>query len=466
MLLAASLLFVGRANATPNCDSLGYNLFPQNKINKLYLYFPPADDSTFPDVRFPQDPSTPAAHKFDVTELTSYMTASPATGPDLMSQIFDVVSDDFCEFNVQVVNTTACPPQTFARRNTVAIGTDSMTDADAADQFGQAQGPDTADQTAVDFARVWAGTYQPGAGQPGGELEGTKSTLARWGWAIGGTVAHEAGHNYGMSHDDGDILDASETPGQNLMAAGTTYSYAQRAGSRRHFSDHEYSILASNVGLSVQTMFNWTLVNPNQNAATAFSMHFVSLQSQLTLATPYTGSLSPWAAPTLVNKGPVTFRNNLAYFEYELTWDTGQTWAGGAAGQVPGGVTFTVGVGFNTVDPNTPDAIIIVNATLLDGTRAPLPLHPRVPGFDAGVLRPNDGTFAITVINPTGEALIVEDVTVQFLPRLVAIDSMVPGGERLRDPFDEPINLWSEKHLDLKARITAKLDLPMKGWRK
>src|SRR5689334_15187309 len=159
MLLAASLLFVGRANATPNCDSLGYNLFPQNKINKLYLYFPPADDSTFPDVRFPQDPSTPAAHKFDVTELTSYMTASPATGPDLMSQIFDVVSDDFCEFNVQVVNTTACPPQTFARRNTVAIGTDSMTDADAADQFGQAQGPDTADQTAVDFARVWAGTY-------------------------------------------------------------------------------------------------------------------------------------------------------------------------------------------------------------------------------------------------------------------------------------------------------------------
>lgn len=458
LVFTLALFIAGPAAATPSCTLLGYNNNPQNKINKLYLYFPLADDPSFPDVRFPPDPSTPAAHKFDVSELTSYMGVG--TSAELQAQIFDVVSDDYCEFNVEVIATTTPPPQTFARRNTVAIGTDSMFDADAAEQWGQAQGPDAADQTAVDFARVWAGTYQAGAGQPGGELAGANSTVARWGRAIGGTVAHEAGHNYGLGHEDGDPVGANEDPKEDhLMAEGKVYSDKQRASYRRHFSDHEYSLLASNVGLSVQTMFNWTLVNPNQNAASGFSMHFVSLQSQLSLASVYTGPSSPWAAPALVNKGPVTFRSDPSYFEYEITWSTAKTWTGATPGQVPGGASFSVGVSFNTVDPSTPDAIIIVDTMLFDGTRGPLPLHPRVPGFDAGDLSPKDGTFAVSLVSPVPEPMIVENVTVQFLPRQASIDSMLPSDKGLRDAFELPITVWSEKRFEPKARLAAKLDV-------
>jgi hypothetical protein len=188
-------------------------------------------------------------------------------------------------------------------------------------------------------------------------------------------------------------------------------------------------------------------------------MHFVSLQSALSLASVYTGPLSPWATPTLVNKGPVTFRNDPSYFEYDITWDTAKAWSGATPGQVPGGASFSVGVSFNTVDPTTPDAIIIVNTTLSDGSRGPMPLHPRVPGFDAGELSPKDGTFAVSLISPAPEPLIVEDVTVQFLPRQTSIESMVPGNERLLDPFDLPINVWGVKRFQPKARLAPKLDV-------
>jgi hypothetical protein len=200
--------------------------------------------------------NTSPAHRFDVTELPNYT----GNTTDLENAVFDVVSDDYCEFDVQVRETNIAPLNTSGRRNTVAIGSD--TDPTNSATFGLAQSVDTGDATAVDFARVWAGTYQTQYGGAGQALNGANSTLDRWARSIGGTAAHEGGHNYGMSHADGLVLVPGEDPVQHhIMAAGSNYSGEDRAGYRRHFSDHEYSLLAANVGLSIQTMWNWDLIN-------------------------------------------------------------------------------------------------------------------------------------------------------------------------------------------------------------
>ena len=50
------------------------------------------------------------------------------------------------------------------------------------------------------------GLFRPVPGGPPleGALRGNHSTLERWANSIGSTAAHEAGHNYGLSHADGD----------------------------------------------------------------------------------------------------------------------------------------------------------------------------------------------------------------------------------------------------------------------
>ena len=140
---------------------------------------------------------------FDTSLLTSYT----GTAAQLRNAVTDVVKDDYCEFNVQVRPTTTAPPATFARRNTVAIGTDSNPAG-----FGIAENVDLGDAFAVDSARVWAGTYQDVGGGAGGALNGASSTLQRWARGIGGTAAHEAGHNYGLSHSHDATSAAGRTP--------------------------------------------------------------------------------------------------------------------------------------------------------------------------------------------------------------------------------------------------------------
>src|ERR1041385_1764124 len=187
--------------AAPHC----YTSYGGGKPNKLYLYFPAVADPTYPEVgTINGGPPTQPAHAFNIADLPSY-TGNTA---DLENAVYDAVADDYCEFNVEVIKTTTAPPTTFARRNTVSIGTDDGTSSGGL--FGLAQNVDTGDATAVDFAHEWAATYQGLYGGPGGALNGANSTLDRWANAISGTAAHEAGHNYGLSHNDGLPLAAGE----------------------------------------------------------------------------------------------------------------------------------------------------------------------------------------------------------------------------------------------------------------
>src|SRR6266542_2953679 len=133
--------------AAPTCP-LSYGSTDAAKSHKLFLYFPTAADATFPNYATGVSP----AAAFDVASLSAGIGTTAA----LRDRIYDVVVDDYCEFNVQVLSTTtnpatmASPP---ARRVTVAVGSDNT------GAWGQAQEVDIGDGIDIDFARVWAGTY-------------------------------------------------------------------------------------------------------------------------------------------------------------------------------------------------------------------------------------------------------------------------------------------------------------------
>jgi hypothetical protein len=441
-LTILSIFIATSAMAAPQC----YVSYGGTKPNKLYLYFPTADDSSYPEFGITgSTPPTSPAHAFNISDLTSYT----GTVDDLRNAIYDVVADDYCEFNVEVIQTTTVPPTTFPRRNTVSIGTDDGTSYGGL--FGLAQNVDTGDATAVDFAHEWAGTYQGMYGGVGGALNGTNSTLERWARAIGGTAAHEAGHNYGLSHNDGLPLAAGEDPlVHHLMASGSHYNGEDRAAYRRHFSDHEYAVLASNVGFSVQTVWNWDFVNPNAQTATKVQMDFLSTQASLAVTGPYNGNESPWVNPTVSGPlGTQTFKG-VSYYHYQVIWSTGHSWDGhvpggpgpssGVSGQVAGGASFHVGTGFSGVNYNLPDPIIITNVTLFDAANTALALHPRAIAFDSGALDAADGTFKVQAINFAAPLLKLNSVSVQLLPRLLNINDMVGNGKVLRDVRNVPFS--------------------------
>lgn len=118
-MLGGLLAGAAPASAASTCP-ISYGAADDAKPNKLYLYFPSVADAAFPEFGFGSLVTSPAA-AFDTSALSSY-TGTPDA---LRSAVTDVVKDDYCEFNVQVRQTTTAPPATFPRRNTVAIGTDS-----------------------------------------------------------------------------------------------------------------------------------------------------------------------------------------------------------------------------------------------------------------------------------------------------------------------------------------------------
>jgi hypothetical protein len=416
------------------------------KSNKLYLYFPTAADSTFPN------------YGTDVSPLASFDVASLSAGigttAQLMDEIHSVVVDDYCEFNVQVLETTTNPSLLVsppARRVTVGIGADSNTSGGGF-TWGQAQEVDIGDSIVVDFARVWAGTYTVCEGGPGptgsgtcsttGSLTGANATLLHWGQAIGGTAAHEAGHTYGLAHTDDDPPNdptgqagLGPAPGEDafdrhLMPTGYDLTGPDRTNYRRHFSDRDYGILATNIGLSIETMHNWDLVNPNAQQAASLVMDFLSPLPSINIAWFYNGSESPWLNPTVAGPlGTASFKGT-TYNKFQITWAASNpAWNNPSPGVVAGGAVFHVGATFTGVDFNQPDPIIIQDVTLLDASSNALALHPRLPSYDAGTLDSSDGQFALRFVAPVDAPdLRLEAATIYQLPQLAAIDSLVDEG--------------------------------------
>jgi hypothetical protein len=253
-----------------------------------------------------------------------------------------VVTDIYCEFNVQVLQTPTLPTANPGDHyNTIGIGTDVAAMRPCTNPLrGQSkiEGGDPGDGNPVDFSRVWAGAFQQCATGRGDPLNGSDSTTQRWANAIGSTIAHEAGHNYGLSHDDGQPLRSGEgSYHRHLMRAGNAYFWRDYVA-RRSFSDHEYSVLAQNVGLAMDTMWSWNFVNPNDITkpnAVKLRMEFLSVRPSLAVSGTYSGPRSPWIDPTLSGPSGTRIFKNTTYNVYQIEWSTGQKWSGGPSGQVP-----------------------------------------------------------------------------------------------------------------------------------
>jgi hypothetical protein len=426
---AIALALPAGASAAAQCP-ISYGATDDAKPNKLYLQYSAAADPSFPEYGGPGYETSPL-DPFDVSLLSSY----GGTAAQLMGAVTDVVVDDYCEFNVQVRTTTSTPPTTFARREIVGIGTDD----NSTGRWGRADLTDVGDPTPVGYGRVWAGRYQNGSGGPGGALNGVNSTTQRWANAIGGTAAHEAGHGYGLVHNT-TLAPGEDAFTRHIMPAGSDVNDEQRAGYRRHFSDNDFSILASNVGLSIQTMHNWDLVNPNSSPGHRFRLTFLSPQPSMLMTWAYEDSLSPWINPTVSAFGTQAFKGT-TYNRYRMTWSTGQGWSGGPSGQVPAGGDFHIGATFSGVNFNQPDPIIITNSELLDADGDPLPLKPRLPGYDSGSLDPSNGLMVMAFTNFFSDSMTLRNVVIRQLPRVMSINSMLPRA-RIKDPFGERFSPW------------------------
>jgi hypothetical protein len=392
-----------QALAAPTCpNSQGPRA--DAKPNKLYLFFPAqelmegkVDPQIFPSTGFKHDdnhvdPWLPL--KFDAAELRAYH----GTPEELMDAIYEVVTDIYCEFNVQVIKITRPPAEADGpRRNTVGIGSDPFLRPDCdhppgplfgqsvhrdGDHIHDATGDHSADATLVDFGRIWAGSFQSCDAGQGGALQ--QAATRAWAEAIGSTAAHEGGHNYGLAHKDG-LPIAEEEDGFffHLMREGSSYDPEDRTKAR-HFSDAEYAILAQNIGLAMDTMWDWQLTNPNASTAVKLRMSFLSTKADLAIASTIAESNTPWTNPTLSKLPDTTVFRNTTYNRYRIEWSSPKTWLGGQAGQVPRNANFRVGAKFSGMDETTPEAIIITDVTLLDGSDMSLAQHPRWAGYRRG----------------------------------------------------------------------------------
>ena len=197
LVLQASIVITAMvatsALAAPSCP-INYGPHADAKPNKLYLYFPTADDPTFPNVDPPASLALPPfitssspLHRFDTADLPNYN----GTVTELRNAVSDVVADIYCEFNVQVIQTTTVPPSTEPRRNTVGIGTDanvvSTSDVACHDATGgSGKLRHSAEIPGMRFRWITR-AFGPGlirpvpAGPSGGALNGSDSTVGTMG---------------------------------------------------------------------------------------------------------------------------------------------------------------------------------------------------------------------------------------------------------------------------------------------
>lgn len=401
------------------------------KGNSLFLYFPTASDSSFEATI--SGFTTSPLEAFDVADLDSGI----GTTAQIRNRIFQIVTEDFCEFNVDVNQTTTAPSTTgIARWQIVGIGSGSKSTA-AGILFGVSSlGDNTGDADAQDFTRVWAASFGDAFGGTGDALNGTNSTLERWATAIGSTTSHEAGHNYGVTHCNAGPLAGEDAAPNHIMNTGSvagqgcsftdTVDGEDRAGTRRHFSDQSYEVLAHNIGLNIMTVYNWDFMNPNAEDAHELEITLLSRASSLTLSTWWNGSRSPWRDPTITSTGGTQTFQGATYNVFILDFSVDKSWTGGADGVVPGGAGFHIGAGFVESD-----LVIVYDTKLKNSAGADLTLHPRMAGFNRGAADLFSGDFAMAMYNTDAAAgdLTISDMQIQFLPRLVDINAMIRGAE-------------------------------------
>ncbi|MBX9776678.1 MAG: hypothetical protein K2Y71_20055 [Xanthobacteraceae bacterium] len=461
--LLINVLNISSALGASNCP-FDYGPHAAAKPNKLFLFFPtielPDPSPPFPSVGYNNVTRWLPLPPFDPG---SGLPAYKGTEAELRDAIHNVVAGIYCEFNVHVAQTSTLP--TIAdgpRRNTIGISTDVAANRDCTNPLrGQSkvEGGDTGDLNHVDFARVWAGAFQQCATGVGGALRDGNSTTERWANSIGSTIAHEAGHNYGLSHlDGGPHRPGEDSWSHHLMRAGTgSYTWHHRA-KRRHFSDHEYSVLAANVGLAMGTMWNWDFINPNApivpNAA-KLRMELLSTNPSLILSWSYSGGQSPWINPTLTGpSGTRTFKGT-TYNVYNIEWSTAQMWSHGPSGQVPSQSKFHVGATFSSTSQIEPDSVIIFDVKLYDASNNALPEHPRWVGFDAATFDRRTGLLSLRLHNVAAHPLVLRNVIVRHMPRIVSLDAMM-ADEPISDISGRVFQPWSDGTRVLTKQQTMK----------
>lgn len=394
----------------------------------LYLYYPTASDSDFPSPMFGEVTSPIAP--FDANDL------DPALGTTAQyrNAITERVRTDYCEFDVQVVQTTSAngttnPVPTDDNYYVVGIGGDS-----GGGFFGVCCNSR--------MARVFAGTFANGA-VAGGSFDGLLTpgdgTLDRWANAIAGTTSHEPGHSSILGNPG--HASANPRPGEDALENHImdTPPAADRIEDR-HFSDTSYEALAGALGLYEQTLSNWDFINPNSSTADGLRITVLIDQDADTpeIGSVYDGGLSPWSDADITAAGTLTFQSE-TYDRYTITFTDAQGWNNGDSGEIPAGEEFHVGVGLT-------ENYIVNDVTLLaDGS--PMQLHPRVVGYTPdGSFNPETGDYHLTlsVPDPENGPMVVSDVRIRHLPRTLSINEMTSTGVML-GVDGRPLMAWQDR---------------------
>lgn len=411
------------------------------KDSRLFLYFPASDDATFPTNTLGNisGVNSQPIGAFTAANLDSDLTASDS---DLRDRITEQVRDVYCEFSVEVIKSTTEPDPGGNSWQVVGIGADT----EPGNRFGRAQDIDTGDADTEDYTRVWATEFHDAYGTTGGvdgdALAPPNATLERWSTAIAGTVAHEAGHNYGLPHGSSAPRSGTSEDQQNnhILATGSTGLTDVQRVTRRHFSDTSFESLAYNLGLNTKTLSNWDFSNPNDSDATGLKIRLLSTAATLSLTRVYNGSLSPWTNPSLTKQSGTQVFRGTDYNIFDLAFTTGKNWSNGASGNVPPGVKFHVGAGV--------DADAVVYDVILTDSSGDMDLHPRMFGYGFGLADDTDdavaGAFIIRFFAAEDDEndLLIQDFLVRFLPQPISLNQMVEGGGLIADSgnFVEPFS--------------------------
>lgn len=411
LVVVAMLLFSLQDLIAQNCS---HGATTSVRDNKLYLYFPTTSDNTYPEHGVFGVNTSPLA-EFDVADLDSGI----GTTTQLRDRVFELVTEDYCEFNVEVIKTTTMPNTVgISRWQIIGLGSDDS----GIGLFGEAQDVDLNDNIATDYSRVYAGTFDSSYGGAGGALNGANSTLERWANAIAGTTSHEGAHNYGVAHGNSASRTGEDAQNNHILATGSTGLTGGQRATDRHFSDQSYELLAHNVGLNIMSVYNWDFINPNAVDAHQLEFTLLSSAASLSLSTWWNGNRSPWRDPIITDTGSTRTFQGTSYNEFKLTFSTDKSWIGGADGVVPGGAEFHVGAGFAESD-----LVIVYDAKLKNSGGTDLDLHPRMADFDIGTADLASGDFTMMMFNPNPQAgdLIIRDMKIQYLPRLADINAML-----------------------------------------